>query len=385
MKSKSIKGTSVKELQVHLLECLSDGFKPTLAIVFASISQDLDAIRGMLDKENIDIFGATTCGEFIDGEVGSGGIAMLLLEINPEYYSIMLEGYQDKDPIAVAVSMATRAKERFSDPCFIISAGIHASGQSEMLLGDPMLRAIESAAGQQASIWGGRAGDDFAFGETMVFTNRLLTQKGIIMLVIDGAKILVRGEAASGQQPVGTEKVITKAIGNWVYEIDNQPALEVVFKYLGMNLTQAEAETFYANGNNVVFSVHRDEGEPVLRGGGMFNWAEKSIYVLGKIQQGDRIRLTLPPDFEVVEQVSRNALRIQQEELPEADALLMFSCVGRLGQFGPLIGEEIEGVRKIFNVPMAGFFTYGEFGRTRNGLNEFHTNTCCWIALKEKP
>ncbi|HLK29599.1 MAG TPA: hypothetical protein VKT28_13565 [Puia sp.] len=47
------------------------------------------------------------------------------------------------------------------------------------------------------------------------------------------------------------------------------------------------------------------------------------------------------------------------------------------------IKNEIQGMRKAFDVLMAGFFTYGEFGRTKNGDNEFHNNTC-WVALKEK-
>ena len=106
--------------------------------------------------------------------------------------------------------------------------------------------------------------------------------------------------------------------------------------------------------------------------------------IKGNSTEGDKIRLTIPPDFEVIEEVSLNAEKMKKEELPDPDALLMFSCIGRLGQFGPLVGEEIEGIRKVFNVPMAGFFTYGEFGRTKNGNNEFHNNTCCWVALKEK-
>jgi hypothetical protein len=113
-----------------------------------------------------------------------------------------------------------------------------------------------------------------------------------------------------------------------------------------------------------------------------FDMQAKSIK--GNSTEGDKIRLTIPPDFEVIEEVSLNAEKMKKEELPDPDALLMFSCIGRLGQFGPLVGEEIEGIRKVFNVPMAGFFTYGEFGRTKNGNNEFHNNTCCWVALKEK-
>jgi len=168
-----------------------------------------------------------------------------------------------------------------------------------------------------------------------------------------------------------------------VHEIDHQPATEMVLKYLGLKLSKEEAETYYPN-QQVTFSVARDTGDPILRGAGVFNLTEKSIYILGNIKEGDRVRLTLPPDFEIIEEVRRNAEDIKNREIPDADALLMFSCVGRLGQFGPLIGDEIEGVRNVFNVPMAGFFTYGEYGRTKSGNNEFHTNTCCWVALKER-
>jgi hypothetical protein len=255
--------------------------------------------------------------------------------------------------------------------------------EREPLLGDPIIRAIESVTGKETIIWGGRAADDLIFDETVVFTNHQLTKRGILLLVLDGDKIQLSGRAASGQKPVGTEKIITKAVNNWVYEIDHQPAAEMVFKYLGLHLTQEEAETYYPN-LNVVFSVSRDSGEPVLRGVGLFNWKNKSIAILGSIKEGDKIRLTLPPDFEIIEEVHRNAGQVKTADMPDAEALLMFSCVGRLGQFGPLIGDEIAGVSNVFNVPMAGFFTYGEFGRIKNGNNEFHNNTCCWVALKEK-
>jgi hypothetical protein len=33
---------------------------------------------------------------------------------------------------------------------------------------------------------------------------------------------------------------------------------------------------------------------------------------------------------------------------------------------------------------MAGFYTYGEFGKGLNGKHEFHSTTCSWVTLKEK-
>ena len=40
MKAKSIKGKSPEEIQTELDKCMQDGFKPTLAVVFLSMSQD---------------------------------------------------------------------------------------------------------------------------------------------------------------------------------------------------------------------------------------------------------------------------------------------------------------------------------------------------------
>lgn len=355
MKAKSIKGTSPEELQLALQQCMDDGFKPTLAVVFISIKNNFDAVTRLFDHQGIQVFGATSSGEFIDGEISKGGIVVLLMDMNPSYFKILLHDYRHKDPEAVARQMAVEAKERFKNPTFIISVSIHAREETELFLGEPLIRAIESVTGKETIIWGGRAGDDFIFNETEVFTNYQSTKRGIIMLVLDGDKILAKGAAASGQKAVGTEKVITKIIGNSVYEIDHQPAAEMVLKYLGLNLTQEEAETFYP-AEGIALSVSRDKGDPVIRGVGMFNWKTKSFHVLGNIHEGEKIRLTLPPDFEVIEEVKKNAEKINQHELPEADALLMFSCVGRLGQFGPLVGDEIEGGQKSFQRANGGVF-----------------------------
>jgi hypothetical protein len=46
--------------------------------------------------------------------------------------------------------------------------------------------------------------------------------------------------------------------------------------------------------------------------------------------------------------------------------------------------EEIEQVQNVWNAPMVGFFTYGEYGKSKIGTNEFHNNACCIVVLKEK-
>jgi hypothetical protein len=194
MKAKSIKGTSPAEIKTALQLNLTGGFKPTVAFVFISIKQDINAVSSLLDQEGIKIFGATTGGEFIDGDIGAGTIAILLLDMDPSNFLILLEGYEGKDPEAVSQAMARKARERFKNPSFILSSSIDVTHESAAM-GEPIIRAIETITGKDTIIWGGRAGDDFKFDETIVFSNHQLMKKGILLLVLDGDKIMVNGQA----------------------------------------------------------------------------------------------------------------------------------------------------------------------------------------------
>jgi len=78
------------------------------------------------------------------------------------------------------------------------------------------------------------------------------------------------------------------------------------------------------------------------------------------------------------------AKELKEKTHAEADAMLIFSCAGRLSALGPMAQEENEGLYKIWNAPMAGFYTYGEFGKAVNGKHEFHSTTNSWVSLKEK-
>jgi hypothetical protein len=70
--------------------------------------------------------------------------------------------------------------------------------------------------------------------------------------------------------------------------------------------------------------------------------------------------------------------------MPEADAVLVFSCAGRILSLGPLMSEELAGIKKVWNVPMVGMFSNAELGRATSGNLEMHNLTTCTIALKER-
>jgi hypothetical protein len=130
--------------------------------------------------------------------------------------------------------------------------------------------------------------------------------------------------------------------------------------------------------------LQREKGDPVMRPGLLIDWNDHSFYCSGTVPQGSKIRFSLPPDFDVIEKVINACEDLKATEIPDADAVIIFSCAGRLVALGPLIGEEIEGMRKVWNAPIAGMFSNAELARATGGNLEMHNLTACVVALKEK-
>ncbi len=381
MKAKSISGKSSGEIKTAFEQSLTDGFKPTLALVFLSVKQDIKAIANLLSQHSIQVFGATSGGEIAGSEVSEGGISILLLDMDSANFRILLETYSGRDPMEVARDMTKQALTVFERPAFLLSNSIEKL--IDLYVGEKILQAMCEVAGDNVNLWGGGAGDDLMFKETFVFNNTTITNQGILMLVLDSDKVLVKGRAASGMKSIGTEKVITRSDGNWILEIDGQPASDLIAKYMGETLTEDD----YGVTNllkDIFLKMLREDGSSIIRSVAGFLKETKGVAVTGSIKPGDKFRFTLLPDFDVLNEVNQHARDFQEMEMPDADALVMFSCIGRIGAFGPMTSEELRGVQNAYNVPMAGLFTYGEYGRATGGGIEFHNMTCCWVALKEK-
>lgn len=387
MKAKSIKGTSTEDIQSALEQSMADGFQPTLAIVFLSVKQDRGAVSKLLDEKAIQIFGATTAGEFIDGDVEEGSIVMMLLDIDPVYFKLEFLEINQKAALEDAKKLGVIGKETFQNPALIIATG------GVFIDGDHIIDGIiqgfgnpASSAEREVTVFGGMAGDDLIAEKPLVFTNGKSKDNAIIALIIDKDKIDVRGIASCGWEAIGTTKTVTKSEGNIVYTIDDKPALDMLMKYLGVEVKQDDNPGVVAFLNSWYYplQLERENGDTVIRATRFANSEDRSLICTGSVPQGSEIKFSLPPDFDAIETVVAECESIKDNAQQQADALIMFSCVSRHLSFGALMKEEIDQVQNIWNAPMAGFFTYGEYGKSKIGNNEFHNNACCVVALKEK-
>ena len=301
MKAKSIKGASTEEISSALAEAMADEFKPTLAIVFLSVKQDREAVSNLLNEKGIQLFGATTAGEFIDGEIEAGSIVMLLLDVNPAYFTIAFLETSQETAFEDAGKLGITGKEAFTNPAFIIAnSGVD-------LDGEPIVEGIIQSFGKSPSspekevtVFGGKAGDDLALQSTFVFTAGKSGGCAIVALIIDEDKIDVKGIATCGWKAVGTTKTVTKSEGNIVYTIDDKPALDMLMNFLGVEIKQEdnkEIVTFLSSWYYPL-QVEREGVDPVIRTAMFANREHRSLICSGKVPQGSKIRFSLPPDFD---------------------------------------------------------------------------------------
>lgn len=378
MNVKTLKAQSVKQLKQQLIAYTSADFKPTLAVVFSSPKQSLQELQSLFNQQDIQLIGCSSAGEIADSEVLTEGIVGLLFDINVNYYKTHIQNRKDKSTYQVAYDMGLSSINEFTNPAiFIMSGGVSVNA-------DEIIFGLKDSIKRDIPIFGGLAGDDLALNKTYVFNNQYIVEDGLLSWIIDNDKIEVQGLAASGWEAIGTTNTITKAEGNLIYSINNEPALDVFLKYFGFfDNTNMEGKPITTISAQYPLQVIRDNGHNVLRSPLMGDEENRTLMLAGGVKTGDQFRFSISPGFEVIDQTIEEFQKLKTT-IAEVDALILISCKGRHAALGPMIEDEIEGIYNYWKAPMIGFFSYGEIGMNESGTCDFHNETCSLIAFKEK-
>lgn len=386
MKTITIKGKTPAEIKYAFEECTRDtpdsesqGFTPTLAMIIVHHLHDVEPLRTLFDARGISIFGFSSPTKFTEQGITMNEIVVMLLDSKPENFKIVLHDFEGSSAYEAGYKAGITGKSTFLNPYFIISpVDFRVSNEN-------LIKGLTDAAGSHSMVSGGVTGnpDDFS---GVIFTNDGSCAAGLLALILDQDKISVSGLAISGWKPVGISKKITKVQGSWVLTIDDEPAMHVIQRFLGNDMVASTADVSGLLPTELGFPLQfeRASGNPIMKPALFYNPADQSVMIAGGIKEGDHFRFSLPPDFDVIDKVVESTRTLKEKEMPDVDFLMVFSCVGRLGTFGPLISSEIEGLASIWGKPMIGYFSLGEFGKLDEGPCEFQGTTVSWVAIKEK-
>lgn len=378
MKVKLIQADLIEELKDELAEICNSNFIPTVAVVFASVKHNLHEISELFNKYNIALFGGSSSGEIIQDETYEESIAVMLLDIKKENFDIFIKSKNSGTIKDTAEQARIYALEKFENPGIIVMAsGLDSDG-------DEIVETLREFTKKPFPVFGGLTGDDLQMKSTYVFSNNKVISNGLICLILNNDKIKITGTATSGWETIGIEKTITKSVGNIVYSIENEPALDFFLKYYNIEIDLENKNDIITKiGAKYPVQLIRDSGKRVLRAALFTNPEDNSLIFAGRVPQGAKVKFSVPPSFDLIEKTINNIENLKQIT-PNADAIIMFSCVGRKDAMGPLIEDEIEGIRKLWDLPQIGFFTYGEIGSSQGAIPDFHNETCCLVLLEEK-
>ncbi len=377
MKVNSIICRNTQTLREEVTKTREKYFVPTLGIVFSSITKDIAAIQSVFAEFNISLLGCTTAGEIADDQLFEESIAVLLFDLNKEYFQTIQKPYEYEDVDKVAAELGQISKAAFNHPGLLVLA----SGL--VINAEKMVDGFRSSLEHNTPIFGGIAGDDLRMKKTFVFTNEELSDRSIGCLVIDNEKVSMKGLATSGWEAVGVENTVTKAAGNKILEVNGEKAFTVFSKYFGFSMEgTSDQDKLISLQTNYPFQFIREGGYTVLRSQILIDPAEGSITISGYVKKGDKFKFSYSPGFHVIEKTI-NEFGVFKNQFEDADAIVLFSCKGRHGAFGPLLEKEIKGIHHFWEKPMIGFLSYGEIGDLGNGVCEFHNETCSLVLLKE--
>ena len=374
MKTFTLSGHSVAELSKKIKETITADFKPTLAISFGSVKLDLKEYVKIFTDHDIQLFGASSSGEFINEDRMEESIVVMLLDMDPANFAIHHQNADFATSFSAGHKLATFGLSKFKNPVFLVTFSMTINGEG-------IIAGVHDLIPRER-IFGGMAGDDFRMDATYSFTNDKISSSALTGLVLDGDKIQIDGVAFCGWEPIGGKNLITKSKDNIVYEINDEPAVDVVRRVFGEFYETLENENVLMGAAQYPFQIIKD-GKYVLRAALLSNEEDGSLVLAGPVEEGQEFRFSVAPGFEIIEDTVKEFKEFAAN-MPKPEALILFSCKARHMSLGPLVEDELEGIHDIWGKEMIGFFTYGEIGMDKDGKSNFYNETCSLVMISEK-
>jgi hypothetical protein len=366
-----------------LEQCHQDlgGVLPKAGILFNAIDFDHAVILEEIDRvfPGLDLIGCTTDGE-MSSVLGFQQDSLILVLFCSDDVGIQIGVGRgvSKDPILAAQQAVDQVIQNGDEPklCILLPASYITDGTTTN--GELILQGLRQAFGKNIPIIGGTAGDQYRFKNTYQFFRQEVLNDALPILTFSGDILFSHG-IGCGWQPLGSASVVTKSEGAVLYEVDGKSALEFYADYLGDRPPTAE---------NPLAVYEGDSDRYYMRVPNLCDRANGSINFLGNIPEQSTIKISDINRDEVVA-ASKTSFQNALDKYPgtQPEAVLIFSCCCRRWLLGTRAKQEYELVSSTVpkNIPIAGFYTYGEFAPLEfGGETYYHQETFVTLLLGTK-
>lgn len=357
--------------------------------VFAAPKFDQQAmLDGITAVSDAPMIGGSTAGEISTYGYTQNSVVVMAIASKDITFSSGLGESIGKSEIKAGEQVAKMALERGKNSKEKKSFVMVPDG----LAGDgtPIIKGVQNVLGEDFEIVGGALGDEDKFEKTHQYFNGKVYEGCVPGVLVSGDFVTSTGIRA-GWESVGNRMKCTKAEGNVVYELDGKPALATYKQYLGPERSAKLPGIALEYPFGMIDEKATIEGKEYfqLRAPLSVDKEKNSISFAAAIPVGKDVTITAASRESIIAG-SETAAKQALDTLDGAKPLLIidFDCIGRKLVLGPRAQEEIEAVRKVLgkDVPIIGFFTYGEIGPIDKRVDKlrgtrFHNQTTVlWVV-----
>ncbi len=258
----------------------------------------------------------------------------------------------------------------------VLSEGTHINGTE-------LINELIKQTNKKIPIFGGLAGDEYAFQKTIVGLNSDARVGKIVIIGFYGDHIRFGYGSEGGWGDFGPEREVTQSDKNILYKIGDWYALDLYKEYLGKYAKELPGSSLYFP----LSMKEKGSSASVVRTILSIDEEKKSMTFAGNIPQGSMVRLMKGNIDKLIEASSEAAMKIVQQPDSNIRLALLVSCVGRRIVLGDRVEEELEVVKEIFGPQtiLSGFYSYGEIAPTIEQVAcELHNQTMTITTLYEE-
>lgn len=332
---------------------LDGSISPSLVLYFASPGTLDDGKRFAEIKAaypGAPVLGCTTGGEIAAVDVHDGSVVATAIEFAQTKVALAEDKVAPgKTSFEIGAKLAAALPAQGLHNVFLLSDGTKVNG-SELVAG------VQHVLGRDVCLTGGLAGDGASFLTTKVGLDANPETGKVVAVGFYGDHIRVGYGSVGGWDAIGPERMITRAEGNTLYDLDGKPALDLYKQYLG-----AEAANLPASALLFPLRIH-PQGEPdssLVRTVVGVDEAKKAMIFAGTIPEGHVAQVMLGNFDHLIAGAGRAA---KKAAIPEARLAILVSCIGRKLLLGQRIADEVEAVAEVLGADCrtTGFYSYGE-------------------------
>ncbi|MBJ2175408.1 FIST C-terminal domain-containing protein [Aureibaculum sp. A20] len=310
------------------------------------------------------VFGST-CADIIGDTVDEESISITAMEFEKSQFLIKTSNIinTELDSFKTGNNLIKQLPSEGLKFIYVISEGSFVNG-SELTKG------MNAATDNNILITGGLCGDAARFEKTLASYNEAPKEGEIVAIGFYGETLEVTFSIYGGWTPFGPERIVTKSEANVLFELDNQPALDLYKKYLGEKSKELP-------GSALLYPLNvksNDEKQSIVRSILNIDEDNNAVILAGDIPENSKVQLMMTHVDNIAnasERAAKQALELRQNK-PEL--ALLVSCIGRKLVLDQRVEEEIEEVLNVVGTEtvLSGFYSYGE-------IAPFHGENKCQL------